>query len=88
MRGYDGRKKGDAHIGDPAVDLSIVYSFLPRIGRELFYSQYGEADASTRVRARWKAIFTTVSLLMYGHDLKNQEIVDGGKQSLDLILES
>lgn len=78
---------GDVHIGDPAVDLSIVYSFLPRSARTQFFSIYGEVSAATRALARWKAAFTTVSLLLYGHDQQNQEIVEGCKQSLDLILD-
>ncbi|MDN3955859.1 phosphotransferase [Sporolactobacillus laevolacticus] len=78
---------GDVHIGDPAVDLSIIYSFLPKRGRDLFFEHYGRVDDSTKALAKWKAAFTTVSLIMYGHDMGNQEIVEACKQSLDLILE-
>jgi aminoglycoside phosphotransferase (APT) family kinase protein len=78
---------GDVHIGDPAVDLSIVYSFLPSSARAKFFSIYGEVSGATKALAKWKAVFTTVSLLIYGHDQRNPDIVEGCKQSLDLILD-
>ncbi|MFT8311653.1 MAG: phosphotransferase [Sporolactobacillus sp.] len=78
---------GDVHIGDPAVDLSIVYSFLPNSARAEFFSVYGEVSDATKALAKWKAVFTTVSLLLYGHDQQNADIVEGCRQSLDLILE-
>ncbi|MET1249109.1 phosphotransferase [Sporolactobacillus sp. STCC-11] len=78
---------GDVHIGDPAVDLSIVYSFLPSSARAEFFSVYGEVSDATKALAKWKAVFTTVSLLLYGHDQQNADIVEGCRQSLDLILE-
>ncbi|MCQ2011075.1 phosphotransferase [Sporolactobacillus sp. STSJ-5] len=78
---------GDVHIGDPAVDLSIVYSFLPYGARSQFFAVYGEVSDATKALARWKAAFTTVSLFMYGYDRQNADIVEGCRQSLDLILE-
>jgi aminoglycoside phosphotransferase (APT) family kinase protein len=78
---------GDVHIGDPAVDLSIVYSFLPGRAHAEFFSIYGEVGDATKALAKWKATFTTVSLLMYGHDQQNADIVEGCRQSLDLILD-
>lgn len=32
---------GDAHIGDPAVDLSIIFSFCPPAARPPFFEVYG-----------------------------------------------
>lgn len=78
---------GDVHIGDPAVDLSLVYSFLPGSAHAKFFSIYGEMSDLTKALAKWKAAFTTVSLFLYGYDQQNRDIVEGCKQSLDLILD-
>ncbi len=79
---------GDVHIGSPAVDLAIVYSFLPRQGREAFCEAYGEAAESVWRLARFKAIYTAVNLLMYGLDTGNKVLVQGGLASLELIVDS
>ncbi|MGZ4030953.1 MAG: phosphotransferase, partial [Tumebacillaceae bacterium] len=48
---------GDVHIGDPAIDLSIAYSFVTPEGRRHFYEVYGEVDEQTKEVARFKAIY-------------------------------
>ncbi|MFS1516451.1 phosphotransferase [Bacillus sp. SCS-151] len=76
---------GDVHIGHPAVDLSIVYSFLPPEGRSVFFSHYGKVDEETLLLAKFKAVFTTIILLMYGYDHNDRKLIEASKQSLDLI---
>ena len=46
---------GDMHRGDPALDLSIAYSFLPHEARPVFYENYGNIDEDARNRARFRA---------------------------------
>ena len=43
---------GDICLGDPAVDLSIAYTFFPAALRERFFEFYGDVDTATRRRAR------------------------------------
>ncbi len=57
---------GDAHLGDPALDLSIAYSFLPAAARRAFIAAYGDADAATWRRARFRAIHYGAILAEYG----------------------
>ncbi|TCP20336.1 aminoglycoside phosphotransferase (APT) family kinase protein [Scopulibacillus darangshiensis] len=78
---------GDTHIGDPAVDLAFIYSFLPPEGRQIFFNIYGEVDVSTKKIARFKAIYTTVLLLLYGHDHNDDKLVAAARDSLNLALE-
>jgi aminoglycoside phosphotransferase (APT) family kinase protein len=77
---------GDTHIGDPAIDLSIVYSFLPPEGRDLFYQHYGNVHLQTKQMARFKAIYTALLLLLYGHDREDCQLLTVAKDSLDLAL--
>lgn len=78
---------GDVHIGNPAVDLSFVYSFFPHSGRKQFFEIYGEVDAKTQYLARFKAIYTTVMLLRYAHDLSDSKFKEAALQSLNMALD-
>jgi aminoglycoside phosphotransferase (APT) family kinase protein len=78
---------GDVHIGHPALDLSLVYSFLPREGRERFYEIYGEVSKRWKQLAQFKAIYTTLLLMLYGHDLQDDGVIRECQASLSEILE-
>lgn len=60
---------GDAHIGCPAVDISLVYSYLPPFARPQFFRAYGEVDAETVRLARFRALYTNMVILLYAHDI-------------------
>jgi aminoglycoside phosphotransferase (APT) family kinase protein len=77
---------GDVHLGDPALDLSIAYSFLPSEAREAFWAEYGEVDRATHWRARFKALLYGVILVEYGTDVADEAIVKAGRRALSLSL--
>lgn len=77
---------GDAHIGNPAIDLSIAYSFIPSEGRSLFFDVYGEIDTQTRTLARFKALYTSLLLLLYGHDTGDLDCVRESRHAINLAL--
>lgn len=61
---------GDVCLGDPAIDLSIAFTFLPPAARPAFWAAYGEVDAATRARARGIGLARYgVSLLVYALDV-------------------
>ncbi|MGG3562128.1 phosphotransferase [Neobacillus rhizosphaerae] len=78
---------GDTHIGHPAVDLSIAYSFLPAEGREQFFNLYGDVPSEVKKVARFKAIYSILVLLLYGEDLKDKDLVYECRSTLLLALE-
>lgn len=63
---------GDAHIGNRAIDLSVVYSLLTPPGRKEFFNDYGAVDETTHLLARFKAIYTSTYLLLHAFDQKNE----------------
>ncbi|KEO84898.1 phosphotransferase [Tumebacillus flagellatus] len=77
---------GDTHIGHRALDLSIVYNYLPPEGRTVFYQHYGEVDRQTQEMARFRAVFSTLVLMLYGHDQQQEQLVAVSKQNLALAL--
>jgi aminoglycoside phosphotransferase (APT) family kinase protein len=53
--------------GDPAIDLMLVWSFLPPAARPAFFDAYGPVRDDQLVRARVLALFLCGSLAVYGH---------------------
>lgn len=58
---------GDLHLGDPATDLQLYWSFLPQEGREAFLAEYGPISPDSLLRARVVAVFIAAALVSYGH---------------------
>ena len=52
--------------GEPALDLQLVWSALPRAARDAFFAEYGDVDDETLLRARVVAIHLGLALLEYG----------------------
>jgi aminoglycoside phosphotransferase (APT) family kinase protein len=77
---------GDTHLGNPAIDLSIAYSFLPQSGREPFFQKYGGVSNELKMVAKFFAIYVGFILLLYGHDIKDDQLVASAKESIKLAL--
>jgi aminoglycoside phosphotransferase (APT) family kinase protein len=74
---------GDVHVGHPALDLSIAFGFLPPRAREAFFSAYGGApDEGVLRHARLHALFYGVTLLLYGTDAADADLVREGRVGL------
>jgi aminoglycoside phosphotransferase (APT) family kinase protein len=78
---------GDVHRGDPALDLSIVWSFLPGSARERFLRAYGEVDPGTRARARQRAAHYGVILLDYAQGVSDHDLRREAGEILRLVAE-
>lgn len=79
---------GDAHLGDAATDLSIVYTVLPPDTHELFWSVYGRPDAMTLTLARFRALFHSLALLVYGHDTADPDLLRESLRALGWLAQS
>ncbi len=73
---------GDVHRGDPAVDLFVVYGFLPPAARDAFWQHYGEVDAPRRRVAQARAASHASMLARYAHDLRDQRLLDDTLETL------
>lgn len=78
---------GDAHLGDPALDLSVLFSFLPKFARPLFEAVYGGIDLPTRKRAQFRAVNYGVTLTHYGESSDDEAIAQVGRDALTFLLE-
>jgi aminoglycoside phosphotransferase (APT) family kinase protein len=57
----------DVCRSDPAIDLSMYWSYLPPGGRESFLSEYGRVSEEQLLRARVIALSLSAALAHYGH---------------------
>lgn len=75
---------GDLHLGDPALDLSIAWAFLPRPARDQFRARYGTIDDAAWRRARFRAIHYGAILSEYGAAVGDAAIRSLGLTALHL----
>jgi aminoglycoside phosphotransferase (APT) family kinase protein len=57
----------DVCRSDPAIDLSMLWSYLPREGREAFLAEYGPVSEEQLLRARVVSLSLSTALAHYGH---------------------
>jgi len=76
---------GDVHRGDPAVDLAIVYGFLPAEAHADFWRVYGLVSEDTLTLARFRALYHSLSLLRYAQEIQDPELLRDTLQALDRI---
>lgn len=73
---------GDLHLGDPAVDLSIAFSFLPPAARPALREAYGPVPEAAWDRARFRALHYGVVLLLYGRETGDEAFRAAGEHAL------
>jgi aminoglycoside phosphotransferase (APT) family kinase protein len=59
---------------DPAIDLSMFWSFVPTEGRQAFLEAYGAVTSDQLLRARVVALSLGAALAAYGHVERNRAV--------------
>lgn len=77
---------GDVHLGDPALDLSIAFTFLPPSAWNAFRAAYGGVDAPAWRRAEFRALFYGTVLWHYGTETGDHAIRGVGEYALRNVL--
>jgi aminoglycoside phosphotransferase (APT) family kinase protein len=73
---------GDVHAGDPAVDLSVAYGFLPPRARDAFALAYGPMDERMRRTARLRAAFHSAALAWFADTTGDAALLREGLSAL------
>jgi len=76
---------GDVHRACPAVDLSIAHSFLPPEAQSLFRKAYGDIEETVWQLARFRAIYHSSVLALYGYKTQDKDILREGLWALTQI---
>lgn len=79
---------GDAHLGDPAQDLSVAYTYFTADTESSFWEAYGGVDPDTKSRAMFKALFYGAVLTDFGVGNSDRAIFEVGRHSILRVLES
>lgn len=73
---------GDMHIGNPAIDLAIAHSFLPKQVHAEFKASYGDISSELWQLAELRAIYSSSLLLLFGYHNQDPHIEREGKRAL------
>jgi len=73
---------GDAHAGDPAADLMLVFTLLPPAGRADFEAAYGKIDAAATRLARFRAFHHTAAVALYAFDIGDAALLAESRRAL------
>jgi aminoglycoside phosphotransferase (APT) family kinase protein len=77
---------GDMHLGHPALDLSIAFGFLPAVAWPAFFAAYGGVPPQGALcRARLQALFYGVTLLLYGSETADRDLVREARLGLGYL---
>lgn len=77
---------GDVHIGHPALDLAIAPGFLPPSAHEDFLRAYGHPiSESTWALARFRALYSAVSIVAYGRSVGDRALLGEGLLALSYL---
>ncbi|HEX3457397.1 MAG TPA: phosphotransferase [Candidatus Baltobacteraceae bacterium] len=73
---------GDLHLGDPAVDLAIVFSVIPPQARAAFFSAFGSPSEAAVSAARFRAIYHSAMVAHYGQRIGDADLLHIGVRGL------
>lgn len=76
---------GDVGINNPAVDLSVIWSFYSNQYHQPFFEIYGEVDKETWQYARFLGLYSSFLLILYGTDVKDSLLVTEAMNSIRRI---
>jgi len=76
---------GDSELVHPAVDLAIVYQFLPHESHETFWHEYGQVSETTKIIATLRAIYSAVTMGWYAHQVSDKALLSESIKALARI---
>ena len=79
---------GDSELLHPAIDLAIVYQFLPKESHLEFWNIYGNVENEIHIIAILRAIYSSVTISWYAHQVNDKCLFDEGILSLQMINET
>lgn len=78
---------GNSELLHAAVDLRVVYQFLPAQSHDTFWQAYGAVDETTRTLAKLCAIHSAVIIAWYASEIADKDLLRESLGSLHLLKE-
>lgn len=83
---------GDVHRGDPYLDLALAHSLLPTAARQAFWRGYeakrGPVSQDTWKLARFRSLYSSLMIAVYGNDINDRALVDEGLWGLQNLVDA
>lgn len=76
---------GDSELIHPAVDLAIVYQFLPLESHQIFWREYGSVSETTKTIAKLRAIYSATTIAWYAHHIKDNMLLEENVKALTAL---
>ncbi len=69
----------------PAVDLRMVYQFLPQSAQQVFWDEYGLVSEQIQQAAKLGAIYSSITIVWYAHQVGDQSLLTEGLTGLSFL---
>jgi aminoglycoside phosphotransferase (APT) family kinase protein len=69
---------GDVAVLSPAVDLTVLFTFLPPEALPDFEAAYGAIPDELKALAAFRALCQAGNLVLYGHEVGDQDLLREG----------
>lgn len=79
---------GDIHYGSPAIDLEILFDFLPKESRSIFIKEYGVVKDEVLALAQFRSISHTLTLLQYAYLVRDTVLLNECQIGISYIIEN
>ncbi|WP_218813354.1 phosphotransferase [Rickettsiella endosymbiont of Dermanyssus gallinae] len=76
---------GDVGINHPVVDLAIIWGLYPKKYHAHFFDIYRPVDSNIWQYARFLAIYMAITLILYGLDINEKQLVSEASASIQRI---
>jgi aminoglycoside phosphotransferase (APT) family kinase protein len=77
---------GDVCVGDPSIDLQLVWCVFPPEGRDRFIDAYGPIDDERLLRARAAALYFCAMLATYAESVGHANLLEESLAGLERTL--
>jgi aminoglycoside phosphotransferase (APT) family kinase protein len=78
---------GDVHAGDAAVDIMLLFGFLPASARDGFLRAYGDVDERTLRVAKLRATFHAITIGWSGIEQNDRDLVREAIAALRFVIQ-
>jgi len=76
---------GDVGINHPVIDFAVVHIMFPKSMHSIFFEIYGVISEDVWVYAKFIALQRAITLMLYGHDIKDMKMFEVAKKSYERL---
>jgi len=78
---------GDVGINHPVIDFAVVHGMFSKSMHEIFFQEYEIVNDDIWLYAKFLALHRAITLMLYGHDIKDMKMFNAAKKSYERLKE-